>query len=712
MGSFLSQVIDYSAELDINVDEPLYNFIQTSRLRKNQQEQERRELLEKQAYSEIDALVSLSNAQLSLDDQLPALSTALKAAKNLEALGSASSQIKERVTDALRQIVPSIQERNRFYGHAKQIEDVVFALDRKLVISSGADKSIFVWSCHGELLTKLKGHTGWVNSLGIIPQDDSSFLLISGSSDKLLKLWWIKYSPNEAEPIQVQGVKSLKGHDGWILDTAVSFQGDLIASSGNEGVVKLWTADGELVNTLQISSASQGAREVWSVAFSPNGKTLATAGEDGVVRIWDKAGALVRELKGHEHRARTVVFSPDGSLVASGSDDSSLILWDSSGEMLSRITEFDGHVNCLRFSPDGLTIAAASDDRTVKLFDRRGYLLKVFRGHQSRVKSVSFSTDNSTLATVSWDETVRLWSLSQQIYTVIRHHTDRVLDVNFSSDGSRIVTASWDTSACVWNLSGERLHTLDDHIDKVNGANFSPDGKSIVTVGSTKDKATKIWNSNGTLRQSLEGHESYIRDPSFSPDGELIVTAGGDRTIRLWTAKGEEYAVLGGASDEENGHTSEVRGVSFSPDGQCIASGAKDGTVKLWTRSGSLLHSFIAHDQEIWNVVFSPDREADGCYLLATASEDKTVRIWKVKKETNWQLCDSPCMTLVGHTDRVSDIEFSHCGRLMATAGADKTVRLWSRRGTLLATLEGHTDRVMAVDFHKDSRPLAKMIMC
>jgi WD40 repeat protein len=707
MGSFLSQVVDCQARLDLGGDEPLLKFIQDSIQHRERQEKERLDLLKNQAYSEINALVSLSNAQLSLNDQLPSLETALVAAKRLAELPSAPSEIRERVTDSLRQIVPSIQERNRFYGHSKQIEDVVFALDRSLVLSSGADRTVFVWSCHGELLAKLTGHTAWVNSLSVIPKTDKSFLLVSGSSDKLVKLWWIVYNSQKENPIQVQRTEDLIGHEGWILDTDVSPQGNLIASSGREGAVKIWTATGDLVSTLQIASKNESAKEVWSVSFSPDGKAIATAGEDGIVRLWNLEGELIQEFIGHMHRARTVMFSPKGNMLASGSDDSSLILWDTSGNQLNRITDFDGHVNCIRFSSDGSVIAAASDDRTVKLFDNRGYLLKVLRGHESRVKSISFSSDDSMLATVSWDETVRLWSLTQQIQMVIRHHTDRVLDVNFSNDGERIVTASWDTSACIWDLSGERLHTLEDHVDKVNGANFSPDGRLVVTVGSTKDRTAKIWNSDGSLRQSLEGHESYIRDPSFSPDGSLIVTAGGDRTVRLWTSEGEEYAVLGGTADEESSHASEVRGVSFSPDGECIASGAKDGTVKLWTRSGDLVNSFLAHDQEIWNVVFSPDCEADGCYLLATASEDKTVRIWKIKKEANWQICSAPCMTLIGHTDRVSDIEFSHCGRIMATAGADKTVRLWSRRGTLLATLEGHTDRVMAVAFHKDSQLLA-----
>ncbi|NEO76511.1 caspase family protein [Moorena sp. SIO4G3] len=704
MGGLLSQVKydQYYSKLKVELDDEAFNFVNLSIKYEKDQQAERRKILISKEYSEIDALVSLSKAQLSLNDQISSLVTALKASKRTRELEAKSEEINRKVVDALRQVVSTIQERNRFHGHSQQIEDVIFASDYNLVVSSGGDKTVKIWSYCGKLLADLKGHKGWVNSVDIIPQDRNRFLVVSGSSDKLIKIWNVTYQLNEqensVESVEFECLRDLKGHKSWIFDTAVAVNKQLIASAGKDGTVKIWTISGDLVNTIQVGDPNSEAREVWSVTFSPNGEIIATSGEDRIVKLWDLEGNLLKELRGHEHRVRTVVFSPDGQLIVSGSDDCTMIFWNQNGDIIKKVTDFDGHVNCLRFSRSGSILGAVSDDRTAKLFDLQGNLLKTFKGHQSRVKSLSFSLDDKTLATASWDKTIRLWSLDQQIHTVIKHHTDRVLDVNFSPDGQRLVTGSWDMSACVWDLNGKYLQTLDAHIDKVNGANFSPDGELIVTVGSTNDRTVKVWSSDGCLKQSLQGHEDYIRDPSFSPDGKFIVTAGGDKTVRVWTLNGDqyiEYATLGG----ENGHTSEVRGVSVSPDSQWIVSGGKDGYIKLWTQDGILVNSLKAHEQEIWNVVFSPDCEEDDQVLMGTASEDRTVKIWKFN-QTLENL--DPILVLEGHTDRVSDVVFSHCGKLIATGGADKTVRLWSRKGTLLSTLEAHTDRVMAVDFHKN----------
>lgn len=146
-------------------------------------------------------------------------------------------------------------------------------------------------------------------------------------------------------------VYTLQGHKRSVSALAISPDGRELASSGADGLVKIWAlATGSLLATLDYTVAAgelsspfssygvpddrrnerpRRPRGISDVAWTRDGHYLVCGGDDKVVRVWDaKRRKLVRQLVGHTSFVFCVTFSPDGTLVISGGFDETVRLWD------------------------------------------------------------------------------------------------------------------------------------------------------------------------------------------------------------------------------------------------------------------------------------------------------------------------------------------------------------------------------------------------
>ncbi|WVQ95588.1 hypothetical protein IAU59_002685 [Kwoniella sp. CBS 9459] len=333
----------------------------------------------------------------------------------------------------------------------------------------------------------------------------------------------------------------LTGHSDSVVSTGWSFDGEMVATGGMDGRVRVWrrvkgrrgsaepqdgpaTVD-EWKDWEFLTSLETGSEITW-LQWHPKGNVLAAGCEDATVWMWNlPSGNTLTVLSAHTMPSTTGLFPPPlGRQLLTASLDSTLILWDPRTSSPVWKTSIFTPPNSPELDPaeHGITSLAVSPN--------------------GQIAAVGSSSGKVKLVNLTKGDTL---------------------------------------GNLVGHAEGESIEAL-VFVDLLGGA--AGGGKGVVCVSGATDGKGFVWDvATGRVRAELQHDEPITSIAAHpSPNLHLVTTASADSTLKTWDIR------TGALIATHSGHVGVVNGVAVAPaateagQGQVVVSAGDEGVSLIW----------------------------------------------------------------------------------------------------------------------------------
>lgn len=518
------------------------------------------------------------------------------------------------------------------------------------------------------------GHTDQINCLDINPEGT---LIASGGNDNLVKLWDISTTKE---------LRTFTGNDSRVVHIMFDPSGKYVSALNYADKLNTWDiSSGKLISSFEAASNTQSfdfCRNGKAIAFYNlnNELVIADHTNGNILDHWEVTG--IARMKTDPSGKNLYFLDYKGNLIGIDMDTKTEIL------KAQLFEEFSYPVTRIDIDRNGKLLSAAFTDNTIQLFNLKdGSRYHTFQGHENRLTDMQFEKNGDRLISADHNKQIFVWDVKNKKESF--HHESEIFGANYLCVHPK--------EAIFLYCEFKTMHycTIDDGVvqkkfqskgNRVLYMDYAQDDKYLATA--YDDLSIKLWDiSKNKIDKKLNGFFPV----RFSPDAKKLVCMGSVKGLFVYDP------VTGNQLAELDTEYELIQNLTFSKDGKYLAGAGFGGVIRIWNmETGKIEKRLVGHAGGIYGTAFSPDGS-----LLASAGLDYTVRVWDLKKGKEIQV-------LNGHEVLASDVEFSPDGKILASCGWDKKIFLWNTSTWALdKKLEGHENIILGIDFSADGKYLA-----
>jgi WD40 repeat protein len=155
---------------------------------------------------------------------------------------------------------------------------------------------------------------------------------------------------------------------------------------------------------------------------------------------------------------------------------------------------------------------------------------------------------------------------------------------------------------------------------------FSPDGKFLAAAGGApaEEGSVEVYRWPALeLAYRHEPHKDVIYAVAWRPDSQVFAAASADADVTV------HDAATGKTIRQLVGHSRAALTACYLPDGQRLVTAGADETLRLWDDQGEIVRTLTNHTNAINHLALRPAIELQAQPVIASASDDRTVRFWQ-----------------------------------------------------------------------------------